>query len=265
MSPPSQSEYIPLTPPDSAAIHTRPAGVECDGLQSFFDDSGCEELNAEGLLRKRSKSSLRSFFSAALSDSNQLPVCSVSSCDKALPPTPVTGERPNIRQKRASTIDTVSFRRNDPSSERYPLFYTPPVVGRRSLDNSPLPLRAGSQITSEKVCESQVLDLIPRPTSFILRKAKQVDRNAPPPYPSPTSPLPPTPGFSTELPLTSTPKAGQARELDGPRNTSEESIDSMEILSWRMPTLKKQVSRGSTGSSTQAVCLVDTCLTFSNY
>lgn len=216
-------------------------------MRSFFDDSGYEDEASHIFSRKKSRPKLRAFFSSASGAStvNKARTSSWDDCDigqkispdKDLPPTPpftehVTPSHPyHMQQDLDSGGDSEQYNSTSffPSSNERDIFYRPSLVistncGSRNFQEEPeaRPIRASN----------------PSP-----RRAGRRLRSSPPPYPSPNSPLPPTPELSpVGLPMVSPPNSDHYHGED-------RSIDSLESLAWRMPALQLQISKTSSDSS----------------
>ncbi|OCB86180.1 hypothetical protein A7U60_g6769 [Sanghuangporus baumii] len=249
------------TPPDFDAIRgASPAAtddfvsIEPESMYSFFDDSGFEDLCTPNVTRKKSKASFRSLFSSAASEGNASSHHSGSKRDKALPPTPacdrtVDGRRRKFRPE-VEVLNSADDRRNS-------LFYSPPTIEQCDPGKTSTSERSDSKSNLDKEFKSnRMTDWIVRSTSSTPRKLKRLSRSSAPAYPSPTSPLPPTPNLPfTDLPVDALRKASHVQNTNDVGNSTEESIDSMEILRWRMPNLEQQASKTSTTSSARAHAL----------
>ncbi|KAL5495523.1 hypothetical protein ACEPAI_986 [Sanghuangporus weigelae] len=253
------------TPPDSDTIRgASPAAIddfvsiEPESMYSFFDDSGFEDLCPPNVTRKKSKASFRSLFSSAASEGNASSYHSGSKRDKALPPTPACDRTVGGRRRKSKPdVEVENLRNSAADDRRSSLFYSPPTIEQCDPGKTPTSERSDSKSGLDKEFRSnRMTDWIVRSTSSTPRKLKRLSRSSAPAYPSPTSPLPPTPDLPfTDLPVDASRKASHVQNTNDVGNSTEESIDSMEILRWRMPNLEQQTSKASTTSSARAHAL----------
>ncbi|KAL5518714.1 hypothetical protein ACEPAH_397 [Sanghuangporus vaninii] len=250
------------TPPDSDTIRgASPAAtddfvsIEPESMYSFFDDSGFEDLCTPNVTRKKSKASFRSLFSSAASEGNASSHHSGSKRDKALPPTPACDRAVGGRRRKSRPeVEVLNSAADD---RRVSLFYSPPTIEQCDPGKTSTSERSDSEPNLDKEFRSnRMTDWIVRSTSSTPRKLKRLSRSSAPAYPSPTSPLPPTPNLPfTDLPVDASRKSNHVQNTNDVGNSTEESIDSMEILRWRMRDLEQQASKTSATSSARARAL----------
>ncbi|KAL5534496.1 hypothetical protein ACEPAG_959 [Sanghuangporus baumii] len=253
------------TPPDSDTIRgASPAGIddfvsiEPESMYSFFDDSGFEDLCTPNVTRKKSKASFRSLFSSAASDGIASSYHSGSKLDKALPPTPACDRTVGGRRRKSKPdVGVLNLRYSAADDRRSSFFNSPPAIEQCDPGKASASERSDSKSGIDKESRSnRMTDWIVRSTSSTPRKFKRLSRSSVPAYPSPTSPLPPTPDLPfTDLPVDASRKASHVQNTNNVGNSTEESIDSTEILRWRMPNLEQQTSKASTTSSARVHAL----------
>ncbi|KAH8120475.1 hypothetical protein DFH11DRAFT_1722249 [Phellopilus nigrolimitatus] len=240
-SPPSSlSEQI--TSPRNVGSPQDDSGV----MFSFFDDSGYADdaLPAYKVVREKSRPGLRSLFSSStlnseLRSQSRYNISARKWEDKALPPPPTEGQ-PSTQIHQADRTSRTFTGRNEAQRQEMgdkhavaSLFYTSP--SHRKAPRRPIHDRLSAHIGK-----------------------LHGDSRRPPPYPSPTSPLPPTPDLlPVGLPAVSPANSDHYHATDGDASRrsnegSERSVDSMEILSWRMPVLEQRISKNSTSSAGHA-------------
>lgn len=246
----SGSSALPTPDASFSAPSTSLPKDESDAMRSFFDDSGCEDESLHPFSRKRSGPKLRAFFSSGPGFTGKSKIGSrgehrnreMRSLEKDLPPTPPLKEQffsshpyqlhrdSDSESDQPELESTLAF----PSTIDRDLFYSLPA--QADARSSPKfggfdPKRDGQEGRT------------PRTSNPTPRKARRRLRSSPSPYPSPTSPLPPTPELSpVGLPAVSPPNSDHYHGED-------RSIDSLEILAWRMPALQLQTSKTSSNSS----------------
>lgn len=276
-SPPSPS--IVGTPPDS--FPTRESEIshtESDGMRSFFDDSGYEEeelASFKSVRKAKSRPGIRHFFSApsTVFDSSLLvPNQDVQyRASKPLPPTPTTPsfdlqakDRVMVAQvpilseiTTSSAMGKIQVTRHEYASP----FYAPP-----SLPHRPAP--RPRKILQEKDAKGRVglrhlssherspFERLSRSMDLVRVPVRIRNRHSPSPFPSPTSPLPPTPDMlpsqlRTKTSMSSFSPFGLDEETSENMSceSADQSIDSIEILSWRTKGLQKRSSKTSSGSA----------------
>lgn len=229
-------------------------------MRSFFDDSGYAESEHREpkMVKKKSKTSFRSLFSINPTESYIPPTPPLVVSDSSLPPTPLTAEYTRTRQMSLlSSPKDMSNVRSPEMSGQNSLFYTSPAEQHKHpVKHISSVERLTMRIPEKDSGANRVSNWINRPSNVSPRLPKRIVKSSPPVYPSPTSPLPPTPELPViGLPFVSPPNSDHFHVADGVGDASVESIDSSEIMSWRMPALEQQVSKTSTTSSVQAVCI----------
>ncbi|KAI5123744.1 hypothetical protein M0805_000336 [Coniferiporia weirii] len=270
------SPLTPLTHQTLPSIAPHVPGLDLsqgdsEGMRSFFDDSGYRDgiLIAAKTTRKKSRPNLRSLFQTSPFTNTRLDTQMDSTSqiqgwnNKALPLTPPMEEKilpshpyRNLQVPYASVekgsvqlglLEGYGSTPYDPRMERKTTdTHRPPTYEPKSARGPPA-----------RYHEHEKLDRVTRPPHQISRKIKARSRCSPSPYPSPTSPLPPTPELSpVGLPTVSPPNSDHYHTLDyedvndKDEGSSNRSIDSVEILSWRMPALEQLPSKTPTASST---------------
>ena len=160
---------------------------------------------------------------------------------QTLPPTPSLQEQffPShpyqLHETSDSDSDQIRSKLAFPSANERDLFYIPPSASAgASAKHSGYAIKHPCNASEARM---------PRTSNPTPRKARRRLRSSPSLYPSPTSPLPPTPELSpVGLPVVSPPNSDHLHGED-------RSIDSLEIQAWRMPALQLEVSKTSSDSS----------------
>lgn len=270
-SPPSPS--TPNTPPDVQAVENSLS--ECDGMKSFFDDSGFEEdLPSLNVIRKvKSRPRIKHFFSAPSAIFHDSPDIQYRAT-KPLPPTPTIPHTHPIREWEKAQITQIPIP-SEPSLESKEVEhessrggYASPFYALPSLPHRPAPLptkTSQERINRENIVlkprainvrERSPFGRISRSIDLVRAPVRNKVRHSPSPYPSPTSPLPPIPDV-LPTPLSSNASMKSLGPIDGEQDLSEnmscesadQSVDSVEILSWRTKGLQKRSSKTSSGSA----------------